>query len=117
MSRTGTIFDIVNRAKQMAPNDIEKQTQYIQIGVELIKRDYPDMIRSFSSKYEGYDVNVTMFPNDGMVVSWWQMKLNMLNMAAGLEYMNPSTKESRLVFCSSPYIVNQPLLPKLLLHE
>lgn len=96
---TGDILDILQLAKKRYPNNHEMQGKYLKIAIDLMKRDYEE-IRSINLEWNGYDVELTVFSNLGMVYSFWELNQNGETKAVGLEEMSPNSKVSRLLFSS-----------------
>lgn len=96
---TGDILDILQLAKNRYPGNREMQGKYLNIAIDLMKRDYEE-IQSIDLEWNDFDVELTVFPNLGMVYSFWELNQNGETKAVGLEEMNPDSRISRLLFSS-----------------
>ena len=96
--QTGTIEDVVAVAKSRYSN-VEDQAKYIQIAIDLIKRDHSDEIMSLTTTYGGYDYQVTGFPTGGVAYFWYNIYRGSQKKASKLEAVK--NDNTRVLFCSS----------------
>ncbi len=106
--KTGTIEDIVSIAKSRYSN-LEDQAKYIQIGIDLIKRDHSDEIKSISFSYMGYDYHVDGFADAGGAYFWYSIFRGVQKVASKLERMKNGTVT---VLFSSSSEFDYPITPK-----
>lgn len=85
--KTGTIEDVVALAKSRYQN-VEDQVKYIQIAIDLIKRDHSDEVMSLNTTYDGYDYHITGFPSSGNAYFWYNIYRGTQRKASKLEVVN-----------------------------
>lgn len=108
----GTIEDVVKIAKSRY-SDRETQSKYIQIAIDLMKRDHSDEMEFTVTSWRSYVVDITMFYNEGKVYCWWKLFSGSSHLGSGLDRINADKSNAVLLF-SSTSIVTSPLLPQLL---
>lgn len=94
---TGTIEDVVAVAKSRYSN-VEDQAKYIQIAIDLIKRDHSDEIMSLTAPHGGYDYQVMGFPTGGVAYFWYNIYRGSQKIASKLEAVRDNS--TRVLFCS-----------------
>lgn len=105
--QTGTIEDVVAVAKSRYSN-VEDQAKYIQIAIDLIKRDHSDDMTSLVTTHGGYDYQVTGFPSDGVAYFWYNIYRGSQKKASKLEAVRKGN--TRVLFCSNSEFCN-PITP------
>ena len=105
--KTGTIVDILALARSRTSN-LEEQARYIQILIDLVKRDYSDEIKTISASKIGFDYQLTGFPSDGVAYFWWNIYRGTQKMASVLEAYKNDMFE--VLFSSSPDY-KSPIMP------
>ena len=113
MANTATILEALEHARTKFPNNLEMQAKYLQVFVNLIKRDYGDDVKTMQASYNHYNVILNAFPSEGKVWCVWELYSGAMQEGVGLECMNPNTNEVSLLFSSNSGI-SKPILPKLL---
>lgn len=108
----GTIEDVVIIAKSRY-SDREAQCKYIQIAIDLIKRDHSDEMIFTETSWRGYYVDITMFHDGGKVYCWWKLYSGSTYLGSGLDRID-SDKSNAVLLFSSTSIVTSPLLPQLM---
>ena len=99
---TGDIEDIVTLCKNRYPGNTSQQAKYIQVAIDLIKRDGGDDVKSGQLTWNSFTVNLTMFASGGMVYTFWELVKYGDTKAVGLEKMNPNTDVVTMLFYSYP---------------
>lgn len=105
--QTGTIEDVVVRAKSRYTN-VEDQVKYIQIGIDLIKRDYSDQVKSISFSYKGFDYQVDGYADAGGAYFWYNIFRGAQKVASKLERIKNG---SAVVLFTSNLDFNSPITP------
>lgn len=99
---TGDIEDIIKLSQNRWPGNLDMQAKYIQVAIDLIKRDGGDDVRTVQIPWNAFDVDITMFVSAGMVYTFWKLIKYGDLYAVGLERMNPQTDDTDLLFYSNP---------------
>ena len=99
---SGDIEDIVRLSKNRYPGNLEMQAKYIQVAIDLIKRDGGDEVKSGQISWKSFNVDLTMFASGGLVYTFWKLVKYGDTYAAGLEKMNPNTDVVTMLFYSNP---------------
>lgn len=110
--RTGTIEDIIEIAKQRS-SDPEEQARYIQIGIDLIKRDYSDLVTTFFYSKSEYDYQITGFADTGLVYFWYNIYRGTIKVASVLEVQKSDEKSFSTLFTSNKDFPG-PIMPTLI---
>lgn len=105
--KTGTIEDVVTLAKSRYQN-VEDQAKYIQIAIDLIKRDHSDEVMSLNTTYGGYDYQITGFPSSGNAYFGYNIYRGTQRIASKLEVI---TNEHTVVLFSSSSEFISPITP------
>lgn len=105
----GTIEDAINRARQRFAGDLESQSKYVKIAMDLIKRDGGDGLQTIKCQVGDYDCILTGFPSGGEVFAYWELYKGVAYVANGVEKLNPSNHSMHLLFSSTPKI-NEPIV-------
>ena len=95
---SGDIEDIVILSRNRYPGNLEMQSKYIQIAIDLIKRDGGDEVKSGQISWKSFNVDLTMFASGGMVYTFWKLIKYGDTYAAGLEKMNPNTQNLCFIY-------------------
>ncbi len=98
---TVDIEDIVQLCKNRYPGNLEMQGRYIQVAVDLIKRDYAENVTTISFEWEGLDGEMIGFPSSGVIYFFWRLSKYGDVKAIGLERVHPETKVSKMLFYSN----------------
>ena len=110
--KIGTIEDIVAIAKSHYSN-LDEQARYIQVGVDLIKRDYADDVKCFGCSKDGYDYHITGFGNAGRAYFWYNIFRGTTKVASVLEMYRNESDEYEVIFFSNKAF-SGPIAPMLI---
>lgn len=105
--KTGTIEDVVEIAKSRYSN-VNDQINYIQIGIDLIKRDHSDEVKTISFTHSGFDFHVVGFVDAGGAYFWYNIYRGTQKIASKLERFRNGTVT---VLFSSNSEFDSPLTP------
>ena len=105
----GDIEDVIRLSQNRWPGNLELQAKYIQVAIDLIKRDNEEYVESIQIPWMVFDVDITMFYSAGMVYTYWKLIKYSDLYAVGLEKMNTNKEDVQLLFYSNPEY-NQPML-------
>lgn len=109
--KTGTIEDVVVIAKQRSTNP-DEQARLVQIGMDLIKRNNPNEVKSLLYSKNGYDYHIEGFADAGGAYFWFNIYRGTVKAASVLEVYRIETEEYEVLFASSKDFLG-PITPTL----
>lgn len=112
-SQRGDIEDVIKHVRSKYSGDIDMQAKGIKACIELIKRDYSDMVMTTQGEYRNFNVVMTVFPSSGNVYTYWELFDGYSFVANGVERMDTNYSNSVLLF-SSHSSYNRPIVLSIL---
>ncbi len=98
--KTGTIEDAVALAKSRY-SSIDDQARYIQIAMDLIKRDYSDKVKSYFCPKDGFDYYLTGYGGAGGAYFWYNIFRGTVKVASVLEVYRDEIGQFEVLFSSN----------------